>query len=308
MGNIVLDVREIDKKFRKKTILGLFNDLSDNHELELISDHSLAPLNKLFQKEKNGFFQWAEIESGPQIWRITIKKIKSLNLTINDILRQYPLASDIFENRGISYYKLGNAKLSDLSEEAQKLFDEIRAKKTQVVNPLRTDYWSISFTIDYIINNHHTFVKECIPEIESLIGHLAHAHASSQPQFPMISLRFNEFKSELEEHMKDEEEIVFPSFKKLEKTLLQGNDANGESFKDAISWMEEDHILTGTTLRSMRNFCNNYVAPEDSSPGFKILYEELKKFESDLHFHMHLENNVLFAKVMALFESIPKRH
>ena len=302
MGNIVLDVREIDKKFRKKTILSLFDDLSDNHELELISDHSLAPLNKLFHKEKNGFFKWAEIESGPDIWRISIRKIKSLNLTINDILRQYPLAYDIFESYGISYYKLGDAKLSDLSDDAQHIFDEIRAKKGHIVNPIRTDYWSISFTIDYIINNQY------IPEIESLIGHLAQAHASSQPQFPMISLRFNEFKAELEEHMRDEEEIVFPSFKKLENSVLNGDKADGESFKDAISWMEEDHILTGTTLRSMRNFCNNYVPPEDSSPGFKILYEELKKFESDLYFHMHLENNVLFAKVMALFESIPKNN
>jgi regulator of cell morphogenesis and NO signaling len=48
------------------------------------------------------------------------------------------------------------------------------------------------------------------------------------------------------------------------------------------------------------------VAPEDSSPGFKILYEELKKFELDMHFHIHLENNVLFAKVQELVRSFNK--
>ena len=51
----VLDVREIDKHFRKKVILNMFAELLDEQYLELISDHSLAPLQKLFQKQKQGF-------------------------------------------------------------------------------------------------------------------------------------------------------------------------------------------------------------------------------------------------------------
>ena len=54
-GNKLLDVREIDKRFRKKIILNLFSELKDEHELELLSDHSLAPLNKLFQYENMVF-------------------------------------------------------------------------------------------------------------------------------------------------------------------------------------------------------------------------------------------------------------
>ena len=91
--------------------------------------------------------------------------------------------------------------------------------------------------------------------------------------------------------------IVFPSYKKLEKEIEAGKIIDVKDFEDTISWMIEDHILTGTSLKSMRNYCNNYVAPADSSPGFKILFDELKKFEFDMHFHMHLENNVLFTKV-----------
>ena len=77
-GKKVLDVREIDKRFRKKTILNLFEDLADGEQLELISDHSLSPLNKLFQIEKQGFFKWEDLESGPEIWRISIQKLEVL--------------------------------------------------------------------------------------------------------------------------------------------------------------------------------------------------------------------------------------
>lgn len=304
-GNKVLDVREIDKRFRKKLILNLFDELHDEQHLELISDHSLAPLQKLFLKEKQGFFLWSELEDGPDSWKISIKKTESFALTINEILKQFPLSIDILEQYGIPYFKFGDNKLSEVCGNAQEIYTEIKQSQQLLVNPLRTDSWSIGFTVDYIINNHHTYVKEIIPELESLIDHLVIAHASTHPQLPMIKEQFAEFKSELFEHLNDEETIVFPSFKNLELSLSQNNFEASKEFDESINWMEEDHILTGTTLKSMRNYCNNYVAPADSSPGFKILFEELKKFELDMHFHMHLENNVLFNKVVKALE-IPK--
>ncbi len=303
-GNKVLDVREVDKRFRKNIILNLFNDLPDGEQLELISDHSLAPLNKLFQKEMHGFFSWSDLENGPKLWRISIRKTDALNLTINDIIKHFPFAIEILEEKGIPYFKSANKQLIDISKDAQSIYEEIKRSKQLLVNPLRTDRWSISFTIDYIINNHHTFVKEKIPELESLIDHLVQAHSATHPQLPMIREKYAEFKGELVDHMSDEENIVFPSYKKLEKAFFANKFDEVIDFDDAISWMEEDHILNGASLKTMRNFCNNYMAPKESSPGFKILYEELRKFEYDLHFHMYLENYVLFTKVIAMLKKM----
>ena len=303
-GNKVLDVRDIDKRFRKQTILNLFEDLVDEQQLELISDHSLAPLNKLLQKEKHGFFNWSDLESGPDVWRISIRKTEVLNLTINDIIKQYPFAINVLEAKGIPYFKSGNSRLNEFTEDTRAIYEEIKQSGQFLVNPLRTHRWSISFTIDYIMNNHHTYVKQMIPELESLIDHLVQAHSATHPQLPMIKERYSEFKGDLVDHMNDEENIVFPSYKKLEKAFIENKLEDLKDFDDAINWMEEDHILTGTTLKAMRNFCNNYVAPKESSPGFKILYEELKKFEYDMHFHMHLENNVLFTKVTSALKRL----
>lgn len=297
----VLDVREIDKSFRKKIILNLFSDLGDGQLLILISNHSLAPLHKLFQKQKHGFFEWIDIENGPDIWRISISKTNELNLTINDIIRRHPMSIRIFENRVIPYFNLGNKKFYEISPDAEEIYAEIKESYQPLINPLRIDSWSITFTVDYIINNHHTFLKEKVPELKSLINHLVDAHAATHPQLPMIKERFSEFWNELNDHLIDEENIVFPSYKKLDSRLLDKK-LDLEKYDDAINWMQEDHILTGTSLKSLRNYCNNYIAPSESSPGFKILYEELKKFEYDMHFHMYLENNVLFTKVISALQ------
>jgi len=296
-GDKQLDVREIDKRFRKKTILGLFNQLTDGQALELVSDHSLAPLKKLFEKEKQGFFEWKVLENGPSIWRNSIMKMESLNLTINEILKQFPLSVEILEKYGIAYYRYGGNKIGDVSDHAKDIFSEITQQAQPLVNPLRTDCWSIAFTIEYIINNHHAYINEAIPELQGLIDHLVIAHAATHPQLPMIRERFAEFTGELTDHLLDEEQIVFPAFSALE-SLGVGNATLTKELDHSINWMKEDHILTGTSLKTLRSFCNNYVAPADSSPGFKILFEELKKFEWDTHFHIHLENNVLFSKVV----------
>ena len=298
--NKKLDVREIDKKYRKKLILSTFEALSDGNHLELVSNHSLAPLYKLFSKEKHGYFDWQEKEDGPEIWKIIIRKTGSLNLTINEIVKNHPLSINVLEKYGIPYYRDGDKRLSEVTKNAAEVHEEIKATRQPIVNPLRTDHWSIGLTVDYIISNHHNYAKNVIPEIDELIDHLVQAHASTHPQLPMIKARFSEFSAELFDHLKDEEEIVFPAFKQLEMEDDPNGLNNSDKYQDAICWMEEDHVLSGSSLKALRQFCNNYVAPEDSSPGFKILFEELKKFESDMHFHMHLENNVLFSKVSSI--------
>lgn len=287
-------------------ILNLFHGLEDGHSIELISSHSLAPLNRLFHLEMPGFFIWTDLEQGPEVWIVNIRKTDSPNLTINEIIWQNIAAIDVLENRGIPYYKLGTSRLSDITKDAGDIYQTIRKATVALVNPLKTDYWSVGFTVDYVINNHHAYIKAAIPELEDLMEHLVAVHADTHPELPMISDTFSAFKAELEEHMKDEEEIVFPSFKALEKAVLSGNTNAGQTVNDSMNWIEEDHVLTGTSLKYLRNFCNNYLPPDDSSPGFKILFEELKKFEYDMHFHMHLENNVLFSKVMNLLQTQTK--
>lgn len=288
-------------------IFSQFDELKDNDALVLVSDHSLLPLKKLFQKERGGLFEWNLLAEGPEEWKTEIKKIGIQNITINDLLRWYPGAFNVFEDLGISYYTDGNKKLSEVYQNSESAIQRIRANKCEEVEPRRFDDWTISFTIDYIIHNHHTYVRRLLKELETIIDHLEVAHAATHPQLPMVKKRFLEFRKELVDHMKDEERKVFPSMKKLDQELSnEGRPENTDAFVNAISWMEEDHILTGSSLKSLRNYCNNYEPPPDSSPGFKLLFEELKKFERDMHFHMYLENNILFRKVDQAINSKPE--
>jgi regulator of cell morphogenesis and NO signaling len=52
----------------------------------------------------------------------------------------------------------------------------------------------------------------------------------------------------------------------------------------------------------MREASNGYSAPAEACVSFQALYRALAEFETDLHQHIHLENNVLFPRAIA-FES-----
>jgi regulator of cell morphogenesis and NO signaling len=47
---------------------------------------------------------------------------------------------------------------------------------------------------------------------------------------------------------------------------------------------------------------SGYSVPEDGCMSYKMLYQALPEFEADLRQHIHLENNILFPRAIALEE------
>jgi regulator of cell morphogenesis and NO signaling len=58
-----------------------------------------------------------------------------------------------------------------------------------------------------------------------------------------------------------------------------------------------------TLLAKIRLLSHDFVTPEDACPTYRAFYDGLKEFEQDLHQHIHLENNILFPRAIAIEES-----
>jgi regulator of cell morphogenesis and NO signaling len=63
--------------------------------------------------------------------------------------------------------------------------------------------------------------------------------------------------------------------------------------------MEAEHDDHADNLRETRRLTNDLVAPEEACPTWRALYVRLAAFEAELMDHIHLENNVLFRRVLA---------
>jgi regulator of cell morphogenesis and NO signaling len=72
------------------------------------------------------------------------------------------------------------------------------------------------------------------------------------------------------------------------------------SVRNPVSMMEHEHDSAGNALRAMRQKTDGYSAPADACVSYQTLYRALAAFEADLHQHIHLENNILFPRAVAV--------
>ena len=58
----------------------------------------------------------------------------------------------------------------------------------------------------------------------------------------------------------------------------------------------DDHVAN---LQRTRALTHDFALPADTTPAWRKLYLDLQRLEADLNQHIHLENNVLFTRVMS---------
>ena len=67
-----------------------------------------------------------------------------------------------------------------------------------------------------------------------------------------------------------------------------------------VRMMMQEHDGAGYALRSLHTITNDYRVPEDACISYRTLYQALQGFEADLHQHIHMENNILFPRAVAM--------
>lgn len=108
---------------------------------------------------------------------------------------------------------------------------------------------------------------------------------------------FLALKDDLEDHMISEEEQVFPSIRALEQN---GSSEPSSLDRSGVEQMIEEHDEAGAALEQLRNLTSDYTPPDDACPKFRAAMDGLKKLETNMHQHVHKENNVLFPRARSL--------
>jgi regulator of cell morphogenesis and NO signaling len=64
--------------------------------------------------------------------------------------------------------------------------------------------------------------------------------------------------------------------------------------------MMAEHDTEGERFRKIAELSNNYTTPADGCTTYRVAFSLMNEFESDLHLHIHLENNILFPKAIEM--------
>ena len=140
-----------------------------------------------------------------------------------------------------------------------------------------------------------------------LTAKVARVHGEKHPELVTIARHFDEVAAELKQHMHKEERVLFPFIDKMAAALRDGIPAPQPFFgtvENPIRMMENEHESAGETMEKIRLLSNNFTPPEGACTSYRVLFSKLNEFEQDLHQHVHLENNILFPKSIALEKDI----
>lgn len=220
--------------------------------------------------------------------------------------------AQVFEKFGIDFCCGGKNSIGAACMakglDADKVLAELQ-KTTENAedNTASFNLWKPDFLIDYIVNNHHRYVEKMLPVIYMHSQKVAEMHGVNHPETSSIAELFVSIKDELEVHMQKEERMLFPYIKQVLELEIIGEEVPFPPFgsvENPIRVMEQEHETAGKLMAEINSFSSGYSPPEDACTTYKVLYRELKEFESDLHTHIHLENNILFPKAIELEKSL----
>lgn len=229
------------------------------------------------------------------------------NKTVAELVSENYRTADIFKKNGIDFCCGGKVTVKEICQKKKLPFEDIKRDLELVHDIIEFDHdynsWQLDKLADYIIDNHHKYVIDNVPTITNYAEKVAKVHGTANPEVKQVYYLFRIVSDELLRHMCKEENILFPYIKNLVQVQREGASFNPPHFgtiQNPIQMMEAEHEMAGNYLVKIAEISNNYTPPLHACNTYRVLYAKLKEFTDDLHKHIHLENNILFPKAIAI--------
>jgi regulator of cell morphogenesis and NO signaling len=234
------------------------------------------------------------------------------DMTVTAIVVKDYRTADVFRKYGIEYCCGGRIALSlacELKAQNESVLMIALRKSIQEVNVSNTlEYndWPVDFLTDYIINVHHHYLKKALPVLLEHITRFADGHSKQFNYLGEMQRIVKKLNEDMLPHMQHEEEVIFPYIKQIYRAK-----ANGEPYaslfvrtlrKPVENIIMQEHEMASKNIFRLRELTNNYTTPENACVSHKVVFSKCREVDNDIVQHVHLENNILFPKTIAIEE------
>jgi regulator of cell morphogenesis and NO signaling len=229
---------------------------------------------------------------------------------VTDIVAKDYRTSGVFRKYGIEYCCGGRVPLKmacemrGLDKDLVKKELNESTRNIQLTNAIDFNSWDIDFLIDYVSNVHHVYLYKNLPEIDEVLERFTESHKKKYNWLTDLLNSFKNLKKVLLPHLEHEEQVIFPYMRQIAHAH-----ENREPYaslmvrtlrKPVEDIMNQEHEYVGTYIRQCRELTHNYTPSPDACISYKVCFSKLHELDNDMVQHSHLENNILFPKVIAM--------
>ncbi len=225
---------------------------------------------------------------------------------VGDIATTIPASISVFERYGVDFCCGGDTPLSEALHGTGLSVGDILAEiesaaaSIQAEDRLHEDWADRdpAALADHVEAVHHSYIRERMPAVGRKMATVLMVHGEAHPELFELGRLFEQLRLEIEEHLRTEEEVVFPAIRSLVREAPTGS--TEAALKDALRNLEGEHDGVGNLLKAMRGITSSYQTPAGACVTYGALFQDLQALEADIHRHVHLENNVMFSATRRL--------
>jgi regulator of cell morphogenesis and NO signaling len=236
--------------------------------------------------------------------------IITTEMPLGEIAALVPEATGVFETFGIDYCCEGKKSLEHACATSEisphDVLQSIKlAQRTIEAGEQKHDWLHepLVALIAHIKSTHHKYAREQVARLLAILEKVHSVHADNHPELQLIYSAFGALSTELIDHMIDEEIVLFPYIVRMEQS--DAFEDSGEpllfgTLGEPVATMVLEHDSAGGKLKAIRQASHGFSAPADACTTYRAAYRALGEFEEYMHQHIHLENNILFPRAIAL--------
>ena len=235
-------------------------------------------------------------------------KQSELDVSIGTLVAERMSRSRVFERYGLDYCCGGKVALSEACKkkglDPQEVLTALIASDSDEKAVDNTDWRAASLTelADHIEATHHSYLNGELPRLSQLMKKVATVHSKRHPELLQVAETLEALRAELTQHMAKEEQILFPLIRQMESD--GPTNFHCGSVVNPIGVMEQEHDNAGQALAQLRSLTQDYKVPENACHSYQALLSGLAELESDIHQHIHKENNILFPRAVVVEQEL----
>src|SRR5215469_472094 len=222
--------------------------------------------------------------------------------SIREIISSHPTAAAILQRFDIDVCAHANESLIEACAEMQLSLEQVLEKLRDGAtggDGLHCGHpteMSPGRLIQYIVRVHHRNVRQELPRLTE-IAHVVEAkYGARMPELTTLAKLIEELRSDMAEHIRKEEQVLFPYIAQLDETPLLAFRPLQQCFNrvgQPIFMMSQEHESVKMLLVELQRLTNDFRPPVWACATFLAYYEGLRSFSEQLQEHIQLENEVL---------------
>lgn len=241
-------------------------------------------------------------------------KVALQNTRIQELVDKNYIHGYVLFYLGIRFYEYSELTLAQVCERRGLKVEQIIRELESPTHLKEADLPLISYPVDLIIeylkHSHFLFIKHKLPYIARLVESFKAQHDDYLQVERDLKMVFPLFVADFIEHIYEEEDTLFHYILALEKAS-KGKFSPGKLFhlmeKNSVQKFAMEHEAHDDEMEGIRKITRNYQLLERAPLHVKVIYSELKSFETSLITHARIENEILFPKAMGIEAKVKKR-